>query len=75
MYDRNRKRTVYEQFGIGSYWIVTPDLGRPALTAFELENGTCRQVARVVGDEAYPAARPFPVEIVPARLVAGPRRA
>jgi len=31
IYDRNRKKDVYESFGIPAYWIVEPDRGRPWL--------------------------------------------
>ena len=73
LYDRNRKRDVYEQFGIPSYWIAEPDRDRPELTAFELGDGGYREVAHVVGDEAFQAARPFPVTVTPSALV-GPGR-
>jgi Uma2 family endonuclease len=72
IYDRNRKKDVYAGFGIESYWIVTPSLDRPRLTVFELRRGGFAQVAEVSGDEPFKADRPFDVEIVPARLVAGP---
>jgi Uma2 family endonuclease len=72
LYDRNRKKTVYAEFGISSYWIVTPDADKPVLTAFELRRGSYREVAEVSGDEAFGAVRPFAVEVVPAALVAGP---
>jgi len=29
LYDRNRKKDVYEGFGIPAYWIVEPDPDRP----------------------------------------------
>ena len=74
IYDRHRKKDVYAGFGIESYWIVTPDLDQPTLTAFELRRGGYRQVAEVTGDQAFKAARPFALEIVPAALVAGPWR-
>jgi Uma2 family endonuclease len=32
-YDRNRKKTVYAEFGIPAYWIVMPDPDQPSLTA------------------------------------------
>jgi Uma2 family endonuclease len=73
-YDRNRKKDVYAGFGIGSYWIVVPSIDEPRLTAFELRRGAYRQVAEVSTDEAFRTRRPFPVEVVPSALVAGPWR-
>jgi Uma2 family endonuclease len=68
-YDRNRKKDVYEKFGIGAYWIVIPDRDRPELAAFELRGGRYEQVARAAGDEVLKAVRPFPVSVVPSALV------
>ncbi len=72
VYDRNRKKDVYAGFGIDSYWIVKPDLDKPSLTAFELRRGRYWEVAQVAGDEAFRPTSPFPCEIIPAGLVAGP---
>jgi Uma2 family endonuclease len=73
LYDLNTKRYAYEKMGVASYWVVDPN-GSGALTAFELdEQGTYRQVEHVEGDTAFVAARPFPVTIVPARLLDGLR--
>lgn len=72
LYDRNRKKDVYAGFGIESYWIVKPDLDRPNVTAFELRRGEYRVVAEVSGNDTFRPTRPFPCEIVPAALVAGP---
>jgi Uma2 family endonuclease len=72
VYDRNRKKDVYESFGITSYWIVEPDAERPSLTAFELRRRRYAEVAQVTGDQPYQASRPFPVSVVPASLVAVP---
>jgi Uma2 family endonuclease len=72
--DLNTKKAAYERFGADSYWIVVPDLKQPELIAFELRDGRYEQVARVTGDEPFRAERPFPVEVVPARLVAGLRQ-
>jgi Uma2 family endonuclease len=69
LYDRNRKKEVYEGFGIPVYWIVKPSSSRPELTVFELCSGTYEQTAHVIGGEEYRAAVPFPVTIVPSQLV------
>ena len=70
LYDRGRKREVYERFGIPSYWIVDVGQEEPSLTVFDLRRGKYTQTARVAAGEAFPAAKPFPVTIVPADLVA-----
>jgi Uma2 family endonuclease len=69
LYDRNRKKDVYEQFGVPSYWIVEPDRDMPELTVFELHDGRYQEVARVAGEEAFEAARPFPATVTPSALV------
>jgi Uma2 family endonuclease len=72
LYDRNRKKDVYESFGIPSYWIVDPDPGQPTLTVFELRSGKYAQTAVVAGSEAFAATLPFPVTVVPAQLAVTP---
>jgi Uma2 family endonuclease len=69
--DLNRKKAAYERFGVPSYWVVIPDQGNPELIAFELRDGRYEEAGRVGGDEPFGARRPFVVEVVPARLVAG----
>jgi Uma2 family endonuclease len=69
IYDRNRKKDVYEGFGIPSYWIVEPDRERPRLIVFELRDRKYEQVADITGDEEFRAERPFPVTIRPSALV------
>jgi Uma2 family endonuclease len=69
--DLNRKKTVYQQFGVASYWIVDPDPGRPELTAFELTPAGYALAGRVAGPATFLAKEPFAVEISPASLVAG----
>jgi Uma2 family endonuclease len=73
LYDLNTKRSAYERMGGTSYWIV--DLTPPgALTVLELAaEGRYQQVAHVEGDEEFVATRPFPVTLVPARLLDGLR--
>jgi Uma2 family endonuclease len=69
LYDRNRKKDVYERFGVAVYWIVDPDPDKPELTVFEARDGRYQQVACVAGDEAFQASLPFPVTITPSALV------
>ena len=67
--DRSLKRLVYEEHGVPAYWIVDPS--GPSLLALELEGERYVERAPVVGPERFAAEVPFPVEVVPARLVAG----
>jgi Uma2 family endonuclease len=69
--DLNRKKAAYQEFGVPSYWIVNPERDNPELLVFELGETGYEQVARVAGGASFPAKKPFEVEIVPARLVAG----
>ncbi|HXP21220.1 MAG TPA: Uma2 family endonuclease [Streptosporangiaceae bacterium] len=71
MIDLSRKKLAYERFGVESYWIVVPDADQPELVAFELCDGHYEEVAHVTGDQVFRAGRPFSIEIVPSRLVAG----
>lgn len=68
--DLNLKKAAYERFGIPSYWVIDPDLGEPSLRAFELVDGGYREAAQAAGEVPFRAGQPFPVEIVPSRLVA-----
>jgi Uma2 family endonuclease len=68
--DLNLKKAAYERFGVPSYWVIDPDLDRPALRAFELGDGGYAELAHVTGDQVFRAQRPYGVEVVPSRLVA-----
>ena len=61
------KRSLYEDSGVPSYWVVDPD--DASLLVLELEDGRYVQKARVVGDEAVGLAAPFPVRVVPSELL------
>lgn len=66
--DLNNKKAAYERLGVPSYWVIDPQ--QPSLTVFELgSDGHYRQAAEVKGDDAFEAARPFPVRIVPTELL------
>jgi Uma2 family endonuclease len=71
LFDLSTKKAVYERFSIPSYWVVVPDVDQPELIAFALRDGRYQQVAHVTGGKPFRAEQPFPVEVVPARLVAG----
>ena len=73
-YDRNRKKVVYAEFRIPSYWIVVPDPERPSITEFRLDGAAYAETVTATGRERFTTDAPFPVEIVPADLVAGPWR-
>lgn len=60
------KRRAYEQEGVPSYWVVDPAV--PSLLALELEDGRYTEAARVRGDQAWTAHRPFEVTVVPGLL-------
>lgn len=68
--DLNLKKAAYERFDVPSYWVIDPDLDRPALRAFELADGAYTEVAYVTGDQVFQAERPFRVQVMPSRLVA-----
>ena len=53
--------------GAASYWLIDPD--EPSVIVLELRGGVCEQVAHLHGDEAFQAALPFPVRLVPSALL------
>ena len=60
--------SAYETAGVACSWLVDPE--GPSLTAVELRDGRYGEPVTVTGNQAWTAERPFPVEVVPARLVA-----
>ncbi|MGH4023689.1 MAG: Uma2 family endonuclease [Pseudonocardiaceae bacterium] len=71
--DLNNKKAAYERMGAASYWVVDPD-DPGALTVFELgPDGRYREVAAVCGEEKFTTERPFPITVIPARLLDGLR--
>jgi Uma2 family endonuclease len=68
--DRRLKRSAYERHGVPAYWLVDPDLARPAVTVLELAGASYREVATLRGEEKADVTVPFPVTLCPADLVA-----
>lgn len=66
-YDALAKRSVYEEAGVPSYWLVDPD--RPSLRVLELEGGRYADRGEVGGQDLLEVARPFAVTVRPADLV------
>jgi Uma2 family endonuclease len=66
--DLNNKKAAYQQLGVPSYWVIDPK--EPKLLAFELdESGVYQLAAKVEGADAFETQRPFPVRIVPVKLL------
>jgi Uma2 family endonuclease len=62
------KPGVYQEGGVVSYWLVDPD--QPSVTVLELDGaGRYQQVGFASGEQVLRVQRPFPVELIPARLV------
>ena len=67
--DRGRKRNLYEEFGVHSYWIVNPS--EPSVTIMELDGGRYEVVAHAVGDQSVSVASPVALTFTPAELTRG----
>lgn len=69
--DFNNKKAAYQRMGVPSYWVIDPRT--LTLTVFELDTTGFRYelVAEVVGEKAFEATQPFPVRVVPAKLLSG----
>ncbi|HJP73057.1 MAG TPA: Uma2 family endonuclease [Pseudonocardiaceae bacterium] len=68
MNDLNRKKRIYERYGVPNYWVIDPI--ERSLVAFELDgNGQYQIVAKVAGDEPFEATEPFPIRFAVAELL------
>ena len=61
------KRGLYEDSGVGSYWVVDPDV--PSVLALELRDGVYVEAGAARGSEELALELPFPVRITPAALL------
>lgn len=62
-HDTHRKREVYRELGIPTYWLVDPL--EPTVTVLDLVDGEYVETARVGPDGVAEITRPFPVRIAP----------
>ncbi|MBA2770010.1 MAG: Uma2 family endonuclease [Sporichthyaceae bacterium] len=62
-HDTHRKRAVYEELGVASYWLVDPLV--PSVAVLDLEHGTYVETAHIGPGSAVQVARPFPVRLAP----------
>ena len=61
------ERREYARLGIASYWLL--DVNGPSLRVLELEGAGYVERAFVIGEEPVTVTLPFPITLVPARLV------
>jgi len=64
--DEGRKRTLYEEAGVASYWLLDPEA--PSLRILELVDGHYVEVAHATGDESIDVTAPVPVTLHPPQL-------
>ena len=67
--DRGRKRDIYAEAGIPYYWIVDPNA--PAITIYELTDGTYAETAHASGDQTLTLERPVALRLTPTDLLRG----
>lgn len=67
--DEGRKRTLYEEHGVQSYWLLDPRA--PSITVLELVDGRYNETATAHGDRTIEVTAPFPVALNPAVLARG----
>jgi Uma2 family endonuclease len=65
--DQFRKFAWLQEFGCRHYWLADPD--EPSVATWELVDGTYHEAGEAAGEETLRVERPFPVEIVPQRLL------
>jgi len=67
--DDGRKRALYEEHGVASYWLVDPLT--PSITILELTDGHYVDVAAAHGDQTIEVTAPFPISLNPTDLTRG----
>lgn len=67
--DQGRKREIYENAGVASYWLIDPR--EPSLTVLELRGGRYEVAGQAVGDQWLEVTSPIRLRLNPAHLVRG----
>ncbi|PSL00968.1 Uma2 family endonuclease [Murinocardiopsis flavida] len=67
--DHHTKKREYAEFGIESYWIISPYTDKPGIVELRLDQGSYREVGQAFGEEVFETDLPFPVKLVPRWLV------
>lgn len=67
--DEGRKRTLYEEFGVASYWLADPIA--PSVTVLGLRDGVYQEVATARGAESIVVTEPFRITLNPVELAKG----
>ena len=62
------KRSKYARAGVGSYWVVDPNV--PSVLAGDLVEGHYQVVGEAEGDQLLELALPFPMALAPSALLA-----
>jgi Uma2 family endonuclease len=61
--DRERKPLLYAEAGIGHFWLVENENGRPVVHVYELDSVTHSYVATGVHRDRLKVSVPFPIDI------------
>ena len=67
--DKGRKRTLYEEAGVASYWLADP--ATPSITILELVDGRYVEIAHAIGDQTIHLTNPVSIALNPAELTRG----
>ena len=67
--DQGRKRTLYEEHGVTSYWLADPTV--PSITILELRDGHYVEVTTATGDMTITVQAPARLALNPTALARG----
>ena len=67
--DEGRKRTLYEEAGVASCWLLDPAI--PSIRILELVDGRYVEIAHAVGDQTIEVTAPVTITLNPAELARG----